>query len=151
MTTVLLWLTVNDAVYLFFTEFSTQIPLFHRKMEPTHPILMTAMRACGALFAKTSTAANFIITTLTSSRDMLLLEFVCLWWLHPTDFLIDALRFPLMSVQAELHPERPNLSNARRGTTSIDRTLAVSTGTKIIVEDVPWTSRYGPFLLYFFH
>ena len=67
-------------MYLFFTEFSTHIPLFHRptwNIESTHSILVKAMRACGALFTKTSTATNFIISTLTSARDMLLLEFVC--------------------------------------------------------------------------
>ncbi|KAF8810980.1 hypothetical protein BYT27DRAFT_7090364 [Phlegmacium glaucopus] len=69
---------LNQYLYLFFTEFSTQIPLFHRptwKMESTHPLLVKAMRACGALFTKTMTATNFIISTLTSSRDVLLLEF----------------------------------------------------------------------------
>ena len=47
-------------------------------MEYTHPVLVKAMRACGALFTKTLTATNFIVTTLTSSRDVMLLEIVCL-------------------------------------------------------------------------
>ncbi|KAF8962958.1 fungal-specific transcription factor domain-containing protein [Flammula alnicola] len=69
---------LNHYLYLFFTEFSIQIPLFHRptwKMESTHPILVSAMQACGALLVKTPTAMEFIIKTLTSSRDTLIVEF----------------------------------------------------------------------------
>ena len=78
-TAVLPWLIVNDSVDLFFTEFSTHIPLFHRptwQMQSTHPVLVKAMRACGALFTQTFTAANFINTTLTFSGEVLQLEFV---------------------------------------------------------------------------
>ncbi|KAF8891958.1 fungal-specific transcription factor domain-containing protein [Gymnopilus junonius] len=69
---------LNHYLYLFFSEFSIQIPLFHRptwRMETTHPILLTAMQACGALFAKTPSSMDYLIQTLTSSRDSLILEF----------------------------------------------------------------------------
>ena len=104
-------------------------------MESTHPVLVKAMRACGALFTKTMTATNFIITTLTSSQDMMLLEFVCLVMILaiiPTHILMSS-----FSVQAKLHPARSHLYNACDGTTSVNRTLAPPTRTKIITEDVP--------------
>ncbi|KDR83171.1 hypothetical protein GALMADRAFT_239005 [Galerina marginata CBS 339.88] len=69
---------LNHYMYLFFTEFSTQIPLFHRptwRMESTHPVLLTAMQACGAFFAKTQVSMDYIAQTLTSSRDTLIIEF----------------------------------------------------------------------------
>ncbi|KAF9565095.1 hypothetical protein CPC08DRAFT_659666 [Agrocybe pediades] len=68
----------NHYLYLFFTAFSTQIPLFHRptwKMEGTHPLLLKAMYACGALFAKTPKSLEFINETLTLSRDTIIAEF----------------------------------------------------------------------------
>jgi hypothetical protein len=61
------WLIVNDSVYLFFTEFSTYIPQSHLptwNIEDAYPVLVKAMRACGALFTKTLTATNFFINTL---------------------------------------------------------------------------------------
>jgi len=69
---------LNLYLYLFFSEFSAQIPLFHRptwKTEINHPILLRAMHACGALFAKTQPAMDFITKTLATSRDTLLMEF----------------------------------------------------------------------------
>lgn len=46
-------------------------------MEITHPLLILSMQACGALLVKTRTAMEFIIKTLTLSRDILIVEFVC--------------------------------------------------------------------------
>ncbi|KAF9046217.1 hypothetical protein BJ165DRAFT_1345120 [Panaeolus papilionaceus] len=65
-------------LYLFFTEFNSQIPLFHRagwKLDHTHPILMRAMQACGAFYSKSSVGMDFAIKTLTTSRDMIMIEF----------------------------------------------------------------------------
>jgi hypothetical protein len=39
-------------------------------------ILINAMEACGALYVKTPTAAQFITTTLKNSREILVQEFV---------------------------------------------------------------------------
>ncbi|CAA7262767.1 unnamed protein product [Cyclocybe aegerita] len=68
---------LNMYLYLFFTEFNAQIPLFHRPSwkDVTHPILLRAMQACGALFAKNQSAQDFMIRTLSTSRDMLIMEF----------------------------------------------------------------------------
>ncbi|KAJ3514350.1 hypothetical protein NLJ89_g2423 [Agrocybe chaxingu] len=68
---------LNVYLYLFFTEFNAQIPLFHRPSwkDVTHPILLRAMQACGALFAKNQSAQDFMIRTLSTSRDMLIMEF----------------------------------------------------------------------------
>ena len=88
-------------VYLFFSEFSLQIPLFHRptwRAETTHPILLTAMQACGALFAKTPSSMDFIIQTLTSSRDALILEFVCFLISHQPLSSLTICLFSLMSI-----------------------------------------------------
>lgn len=68
-----------NLVYLFFASFSTQVPLIHSptwKMEDKPFILIRAMQACGALFAKTRAAADFIAYTLASTRDALIQEFV---------------------------------------------------------------------------
>ncbi|KXN83387.1 hypothetical protein AN958_01524 [Leucoagaricus sp. SymC.cos] len=65
-------------LYLFFTAFSTQIPIVHPstwKSEGKPQILIRAMQACGALFVKTKTAMNFINNTLVATRDTLILEF----------------------------------------------------------------------------
>lgn len=66
-------------MYLFFSAFSTQIPIIHPstwKAEGKPPILIRAMQACGALFVKTKTATNFINNTLVATRDSLVMEFV---------------------------------------------------------------------------
>ena len=39
-------------------------------------VLINAMEACGALYGKTPTAAEFITTTLRDSREILIQEFV---------------------------------------------------------------------------
>ncbi|KZT25432.1 hypothetical protein NEOLEDRAFT_1092876 [Neolentinus lepideus HHB14362 ss-1] len=65
-------------LYLFFEEFLSQIPIVHRASwspEGKPPILLRAMRACGALFAKTDAAQQFVSETLRSSREMLISEF----------------------------------------------------------------------------
>jgi hypothetical protein len=45
-------------------------------MDRKPPILISAMQACGALYVKTRSANNFIISTLASARDTLIGEFV---------------------------------------------------------------------------
>ncbi len=67
------------SVYLFFSAFCTQLPLVHPSTwmtEDKPPILVRAMQACGALFVKTRRATNFISETLSSTRDVLIQEFV---------------------------------------------------------------------------
>lgn len=51
-------------------------PTFERDGKP--PILLTAMRACGALYMKTRTAINYIDSILAQARDELVVEFVSL-------------------------------------------------------------------------
>lgn len=65
-------------LYLFFSAFSTQMPIIHPSTwspEGKPQILIRAMQACGALFVKTKTASNFINNTLVATRDTLILEF----------------------------------------------------------------------------
>ncbi|KJA20167.1 hypothetical protein HYPSUDRAFT_142671 [Hypholoma sublateritium FD-334 SS-4] len=69
---------LNHYLYLFFAEYSIQLPLLHRptwKIEMTHPLLILSMQACGALLVKAQAAMDFIIKTLTLSRDILIVEF----------------------------------------------------------------------------
>ncbi|KAF9464087.1 fungal-specific transcription factor domain-containing protein [Collybia nuda] len=69
---------LDHYLYLFFASFSTQVPLVHSstwQMEDKPLILIRAMQACGALFAKTRTATAFITDTLASTRDTLIQEF----------------------------------------------------------------------------
>ncbi|KAF9483553.1 hypothetical protein BDN70DRAFT_958975 [Pholiota conissans] len=87
---------LDHYLYLFFTEYSVQIPLIHRptwKLENTHPILLSSMQACGALLVKTQPAMDFIIKTLTSSRDALIVEFS-----KPSCTLTDHMNFVLAVV-----------------------------------------------------
>ncbi|KIL68871.1 hypothetical protein M378DRAFT_184747 [Amanita muscaria Koide BX008] len=66
------------SVYLFLTSFLAQMPIVH---VPTFnqgsvpPVLLNAMRACGALFVRTRRAMQFILDILASAREMLLQEF----------------------------------------------------------------------------
>lgn len=105
------------SVYMFFTEFSVHITLFHRptwKMECTHPVLLLkVMRAYGALFTKTLTAKKFYRQQFDISRDMLLLEFVCLGDFIKTNIII--ISSHSCRYRFKLHPERPHLSNACGG------------------------------------
>ncbi|KAK2467849.1 hypothetical protein APHAL10511_000144 [Amanita phalloides] len=71
-------------MYLFFTSFMGQIPIFHLptfNLGNAPPILLNAMRACGALYVKTRRAMQFILQTLASARETLLQEFAK----NPTD------------------------------------------------------------------
>ena len=59
-------------VFLFFSAFSRQLPLihpasWHQSGKPQ--ILLQAMQACGALFANTRDALDFISATLYSTRQ----------------------------------------------------------------------------------
>jgi len=69
-------------VYLFISAFQTQVPIVHAptwevKDKPT--VLLGATKACGALFVKTRVAANFVNTKLSTAREDLVHEFVCIW------------------------------------------------------------------------
>ncbi|KAF7422889.1 hypothetical protein PC9H_011053 [Pleurotus ostreatus] len=69
---------LQQYLYLFFSAFSTQVPILHSstwKVDGKPPILILAMQACGALFVKTRTALNFINDVLSSTRDTLIQEF----------------------------------------------------------------------------
>ncbi|TEB23014.1 hypothetical protein FA13DRAFT_1463209 [Coprinellus micaceus] len=72
--------TEDLGVYLntFFTMFSTHIPLIHRPtwtMEDKHPMLVSAMQACGAIFLKTQVSLAFVQRTLDHLGDSLIAEF----------------------------------------------------------------------------
>ncbi|TEB40271.1 hypothetical protein FA13DRAFT_1784850 [Coprinellus micaceus] len=65
-------------VNTFFTMFSTHIPLIHRPtwtMEDKHPMLVSAMQACGAIFLKTQVSLAFVQRTLDHLGDSLIAEF----------------------------------------------------------------------------
>ncbi|EPQ50947.1 hypothetical protein GLOTRDRAFT_49480 [Gloeophyllum trabeum ATCC 11539] len=69
---------LQNYMYLFFAEFLTQIPVIHSATwlpDGKPPILLLAMRACGALFSDTPTAQDFISEALRSSREVLITEF----------------------------------------------------------------------------
>ncbi|KAH9480832.1 Zinc finger protein klf1 [Psilocybe cubensis] len=69
---------LNQYLFLFFSEFNHQIPLCHHpswRMETVPPLLLSAMQACGALFAKTPTSIEYIGKVLTTSRDTLIMEY----------------------------------------------------------------------------
>ncbi|KAL6310308.1 fungal-specific transcription factor domain-containing protein [Sparassis latifolia] len=63
---------------LFFTAFLKKMPIVHAAtfhVEDKPPILLAAMRACGALYVRTRVAINFVDATLSSVRDELVSEF----------------------------------------------------------------------------
>lgn len=66
-------------VYMFFSAFLIQLPIIHVptwRPERIPPVLLGAMRACGALYIKTKTADEFIVRTMASTREVLVQEFV---------------------------------------------------------------------------
>jgi hypothetical protein len=69
-------------------------------MEDKPFILIQAMQACGALFAKTSTATDFITDTLASTRDTLIQEFVSLPNLIRSWLILTPLQQAKISVDA---------------------------------------------------
>jgi hypothetical protein len=61
--------------------FLHQMPIIHIgtfTVDGKPPFLLSAMQACGALYVKTTAAAQFIEHTLKSVRDQLISEFVSL-------------------------------------------------------------------------
>ena len=48
-------------------------------MEDKHPMLVSAMQACGAVFVKTQTSLAFVQRTLEHLGDNLIAEFVSIW------------------------------------------------------------------------
>ncbi|KAG2009474.1 STE-12 alpha [Coprinopsis cinerea AmutBmut pab1-1] len=63
---------------MFFTEFCVQLPLVHRPtwtMAGKHPMLVSAMHVCGAIFVRSENALNFVRKTLVFLRDNLISEF----------------------------------------------------------------------------
>ncbi|KAI0785551.1 hypothetical protein C8Q75DRAFT_809151 [Abortiporus biennis] len=70
-------------LHLFFTRFLEQMPIIHPatfNVEKKPAMFVSAMQACGALYAKTPAAQNFIASTLTSARDVVVSAFAS----HPT-------------------------------------------------------------------
>ncbi|EIN12093.1 hypothetical protein PUNSTDRAFT_99509 [Punctularia strigosozonata HHB-11173 SS5] len=70
--------------YLFYTEYLSQMPVFHAttlSSAEKPPILLDAIRACGALYVKTGRAFAFTKRVLESTREALAKEFAT----HPTD------------------------------------------------------------------
>ncbi|KAF6747439.1 fungal-specific transcription factor domain-containing protein [Ephemerocybe angulata] len=72
--------TDTEGIYLnaFFTKFSAEIPLIHRPtwtMEDKHPMLVSAMQACGAIYVKTPSSLAFVQRTLEYLGDNLIAEF----------------------------------------------------------------------------
>ncbi|KAF8660900.1 hypothetical protein AX16_001529 [Volvariella volvacea WC 439] len=64
-------------LYSFISEFSLQVPVIHPstwQVEGKPFYLIRAMQACGATFAQTRTAQNFVSDVLLSSRDALMFE-----------------------------------------------------------------------------
>lgn len=58
------------------------MPIVHAgtfRKEDTSEVLLNALRACGALFVKTPKAMMFVAEVLSSSRDLLVHEFVSLY------------------------------------------------------------------------
>lgn len=43
---------------------------------PSLPILLTAMRACGAMYTSTATAAKYVEDVLATARDSIIAELV---------------------------------------------------------------------------
>ncbi|KAI0069899.1 hypothetical protein K474DRAFT_1609674 [Panus rudis PR-1116 ss-1] len=65
-------------LHLFFTRFLEQMPIMHvPTFNPAKKpaILINAMQACGALYAKTPQACSYIATTLASARDEVVAAF----------------------------------------------------------------------------
>ncbi|TFK26826.1 hypothetical protein FA15DRAFT_702411 [Coprinopsis marcescibilis] len=63
---------------MFFTAFSIQLPLVHRPtwtMAGKHPMLVSAMHACGAIFVRSEAAMDFVRRSLAFLRDNLISEF----------------------------------------------------------------------------
>lgn len=55
------------------------MPIIHAATfvrEGRHPLLITAMETCGALYVKTRKAIDFIDNNLAKARDELVVEFV---------------------------------------------------------------------------
>ncbi|KAI0930543.1 hypothetical protein AcV5_007228 [Taiwanofungus camphoratus] len=70
---------------LFFSAYLPNMPIIHAptfERDGKPPILLTAMRACGALYMKTRTAINYIDSILAQARDELVVEFAK----NPTDW-----------------------------------------------------------------
>lgn len=66
-------------VSLFFSAYLTNMPIVHAATfvrEGRHPLLITAMETCGALYVKTRAAIDFIDQNLAKARDELVVEFV---------------------------------------------------------------------------
>ncbi|VDB95763.1 unnamed protein product [Peniophora sp. CBMAI 1063] len=67
--------TLQHYLYLFHTNFVTHLPLLHMStwtLKGKPDILIRAIEACGALFAGTSDADEFITDTIESTQDRLL-------------------------------------------------------------------------------
>ncbi|KAH9839436.1 uncharacterized protein C8Q71DRAFT_856049 [Rhodofomes roseus] len=63
---------------LFFSAYLTNMPIVHAATfvrEGRHPLLITAMETCGALYVKTRAAIDFIDQNLAKARDELVVEF----------------------------------------------------------------------------
>lgn len=67
------------------------IPTFSVEGKPH--VLISAMQACGALYARTPAAVKFIDDTLASARDELVVEFVRIPHHRVTEMLICSLTF----------------------------------------------------------
>ncbi|KAI0776734.1 fungal-specific transcription factor domain-containing protein [Trametes elegans] len=68
---------LNDYMIHFLTTFSYHMPLLHIPtlfLEECCPILITAMRACGAMYAHTPAAEKFIESVLATTRDEIIAE-----------------------------------------------------------------------------
>jgi hypothetical protein len=67
-------------VYLFFSAFSSHLPVVHEgtwQEDGKPPVLMRLMQACGALFVRTKPAAQFVAQVLTTAREEIINEYVC--------------------------------------------------------------------------
>lgn len=63
---------------LFFSAYLTNMPIVHAATfvrEGRHPLLISAMETCGALYVKTRKAIDFIDQNLARARDELVVEF----------------------------------------------------------------------------
>ena len=66
-------------VSLFFGAYLSNMPIVHAATfvrEGRHPLLITAMETCGALYVKTRKAIDFIDHNLAKARDELVVELV---------------------------------------------------------------------------
>jgi hypothetical protein len=79
------------AVSMFFLSFSPQMPILHVPSwtpEGKPPILLSAMRAAGALYVRTPRAAAFILNTLETARTTLLVDLVSGYLETPSTFTL---------------------------------------------------------------